>query len=90
MFNSLHILRAPGLSAPNIFPGHNRPCFCSLEALVPGFSLQTDVTNVHLFSIFFLPFCHISGSLSNQEFTLGKQTEGDRQAEIQGEKDELL
>lgn len=39
-------------------------------------------TNFYLFSIFPLPFCHISGScLSNQDFTVSEQIEGDRQGQ---------
>lgn len=67
-----------------IFPGHHRPSLLSRGTL--AMFLTTERQTSTFFSIFFLPFCHISGRcLSNQEFPLGEQRGRDK-AEIRGKK----
>lgn len=91
MFNSLQVLRAPWLSTPGIFPGHNRPCSCSLEALLPGFSLQTDRHTSTFLASFSYPSATlvVAACLIKNSHWVSRLRETDK-AEIQGEKDESL
>lgn len=91
MFHSLQVLEAPGLSTPSISPGPPRPRACSLEALLPGFLLQTDRHTSTFSASFSYPSATLvaAACLIKNSHWVGRLRERDK-AEIQGEKDESL